>query len=98
MAKERKDDEELVKSKDPKMWGLEVAAKGALTPAQFAQLQKDTAAREQKIRIKINQMEATMPLETDAKKKAALKKALATLKVTLTVPAKPANTGGRKLV
>ena len=98
LAKKRADEKDLIKSKDTKKWGLEEAGTGALTPALFAKLQKDTAEREKKTRVQITQIEATVRLEMDSKKKAVLMKALAALKATLTVPSKPANTGGRKLV
>lgn len=98
LAKQRAANNALVKSKDSKKWGLEEAAPGGLTPNQFAKLLKDTAEREKKTRVRIKQIEATLPLEMDPEKKAALKKALAALKATLTAPSKPSNAGGRKLV
>ena len=97
LAKKSADVKNLVKSKDPKKWGLDVAP-GALTADQFAKLQKDTAEREKKTRVQIQQIAATIPLVTNPKKKGELKNALAALKATLTAPAKPSNTGGRKLV
>lgn len=85
-------------STDPKQWGLEKAPLGALTSDQLAQAQKDTVERMKKTYIMIKQIEATLPLEKTSKKKAELMAALAALKATLTVPAKPSNAGGRKLV